>query len=281
MPRQQGLWGDTGGVGAVLFQNHYGRDTTEPITPGVKRETQMLIDNYERYISIDEWNDVKGKLHTETVPAKRTNLTDYMGVCSGVPPAEDLPEGITAHGDMLDAAGADAEGRFEQKGQMQADLYARRANEPVTRVAGRMCMKPTAPPTTAPASDFSPAPGPTRAQATSPRLHVRVSPRAHFEQEDHGQAVTDSLKVCRIRENALRPHGRFSKGEAQPRVSDKEKTLYQPRDLRPARQLNINSKKRLNELLKLPAVRIEAGDLHPSRTYGIVPSQNLRVDHTL
>jgi len=139
-----------------------------------------------------------------------------------------------------------------------------------------MCVNPPSP--SAARADAPALASPT--QAISPRMQLQASPRAHLEQ-DHRQMITDLVKISKIRENDFITHGRFPKNDAKPRINDKEKALYNSRDLRPARKLNVNSKKRLNELLKLPSLRIEAGDLHPSRQYGIVPSQNLRVDHTL
>lgn len=62
------------------------------------------------------------------------------------------------------------------------------------------------------------------------------------------------------------------------KIVDKDRSHYpSAKDMRPARRINGESKRRLNELLKLPEARIEAADTHPSRKFQTVPTENLRV----
>jgi hypothetical protein len=85
------------------------------------------------------------------------------------------------------------------------------------------------------------------------------------------------MKMSCVKPNAVAGNGR-KQPEKKRRVADKDKAQYgNGRQMRPAREMNLNSKRRLNELLKLPAMRIEAGDLHASRAYCVIPTQNLRV----
>lgn len=61
------------------------------------------------------------------------------------------------------------------------------------------------------------------------------------------------------------------------KVVDKDRGAYALKELRPAREKNTDSKRKLEELLKLPKAQINAAQQHPSRAFQVVPSQNLRV----
>jgi len=143
-------------------------------------------------------------------------------------------------------------------------------------VAGRIVAKQS------PRADGARAAGVKQVHArfadSCPEVHVELQSPLHkilgVDPEPSYDLV--GMKVSNVKANAVvRPpkDGR----ETKRRVVDKDKAQYTGRQMRPMREMNLNSKKRLNELLKLPTMKIEAAEIHPSRNYDVIPTQNLRV----
>lgn len=143
-----------------------------------------------------------------------------------------------------------------------------------TRVAGRMvAMKSPRAEGRPRFADRTPSPPPIEPLSPRYKLFGDDPELVGLAMASYDEA---GMKVIRVNANALvQPAQR---PEIKRRVTDKDKDRYgNGRQMRPAREMNLSSRKRLNELLQLPSMRIEAGGAHPSRSYGLIPTQNLRV----
>jgi|Transcript_87912 hypothetical protein len=248
------------------------------------------IANYQPYTSLEEWELLKSGLSREVVPHKRTHLNDYVELANGrapqdlLPPVESSvacaephpaterssPPGVLASSKPAGAKDVSESSQRPIKHTISLVSDCKTSDTSV-KVAGKMVVNSHSQQAEGQQSDMS-----------SPRF--LQDPLLHsYEAPDDVQAAVfydeAAIKVTRVPANAVAPKEQPLRPLMEkPRVADKDRALYpHARVIRPARKMNGTSKKRLNELLNLSSLRITAGDLHPSRSFGVVPSQNLRV----
>mmetsp|Transcript_79663 Transcript_79663/g.223464 ORF Transcript_79663/g.223464 Transcript_79663/m.223464 type:complete len:363 (-) Transcript_79663:21-1109(-) len=148
------------------------------------------------------------------------------------------------------------------------------ADEPSTRIAGRICVGAVSPRLGASMPRpmaHAPAPG----EAPPYEGGYRMEETAFYDGEP--------IQKCQVRTvaaNAVGPVDSWRRPMrgGPPRVQDRDQFRYaSARQMRPAREQNDVSRRRLNELLKLPKNHLDASKQHPSRFFNLVPSQNLRI----
>jgi len=126
------------------------------------------------------------------------------------------------------------------------------------------------------------------ANSTGRRVPLPLAPREQQHQQQPGQEPNLregrqgqlQLRVATTQPNALNLGGLFSHRGADggPQIRNRDRAAYlSAREMRPARERNLDSKRKLRELLELPKEKLDARGQHPSRTCGLIPAQNLRV----
>jgi hypothetical protein len=248
---------------------------------------------------LEEWERMKANLAKEELPVKRATMRDYAVVDSR-PQADVLLEpGVAADAmastaDMIGAGGGrypisssspaqgstSARSRETPKGSVRVKELPMLAGIPVASsvAASRSCGM---------VAKQSPRRlvQPRFVEAASPELQEPPSPREAAKLQLFGEDVEGckfdeeaNLKITRVKANDLKKSAYAGDGRGRQAMPNKDRQQYgNGTQMRPAREMNRSSKKRLNDLLKLPTMRIEAGAKHSSRTYEIIPSQNLRV----
>jgi len=295
--RLPGVWMDSVGTAGSIIHRSGEADTAAPISAGASPTKAHHLARYSEYIPLQQWETLNQGLSKEVVPVRRTQLRDYMdadtsaqkppqpmpaveeasveapppmrglrtprpspqfeasnelSLCTLPPPASTASPAL-----VLEAYAAESEGGSSYSRSTQAA-------PPATRTAGRMCVG---------------LPRPTLGQARA------VEVIAESKETEIQSAQPDEehihLQVCKVQPNATAPqaqgNSRLPK-RAPPRIQSKDDMKYPTaKEMRPAREKNATSKRRLNELLQLPKVKIDACGQHPSKSFGVVPSQNLRV----
>lgn len=285
------IWGDAlGTVGVVLNQEARKAEPGEPMSPGVSPGTSHFIVNYQPYTPLADWEAMKAGLPKEPVPHVRHSLRDYFTIGQALP--QEMPPLSVQTGDASPQAAAEG---------VEPEPSARAMASTMAQLPRR-----TAPPRDDferhQPSEISPARAAARMLVQTPRAGTRreappvvqypeldsppvepPSPRYKLFGEDPGPFYDEAnIKVSRVKGNAMvgknDEYQRRPTPERKRKVTDRDKAQFpRGRDMRPARKLNLESKKRLNDLLQMPAMGIDAGDIHPSRAYRLVPAQNVRV----
>jgi len=299
------IWGDAlGTVGLLLNQEKGKPEPGEKKSPGMSPGTDHYIANYEPYMPLQQWEALTGQLSREVMPCKRDQLEEYVAVGSH---SQQVPQALSLTLELPGlAVASDAPGL--QRLPLQAGCLSSRSPEAAKAASGSMAarqMNATSPTrvvgrivaqqTPRAVDPYGPLPraldprtgAPPRVEAlniyTENVNSGPPSPRNAYDQlfgEDSEPFCEEGvMTVSRVKPNALGKNtGYAARGPDKRRVSDKDRARYgNGRQMKPARQQNLSSKKRLNELLKLPAMRIEPGQQHPSKYYGLIPTQNLRV----
>jgi hypothetical protein len=255
-------------------------------TPGTSPSKLEYIQNYQPYTTLQEWEQLKSGLSKEVVPHKRSELHEYTALSgAGHTQRDTLSAGehAVAALELLPELSGVERRIFsgERSAGVEADrrpvklpsptVSDRTPSDMSVRVAGKMVVSSPPYHFEDPHPDMS---TPRYAQDPSTPRYAQAPDDVPVERH----YAPSRIKVSRVALNAVVQYDPPQASNEKPRVTDKDRVLYpHARHIRPARKTNNDSKKRLNELLKLRGVRLEAGDLHPSRSFGIVPSQNLRV----
>lgn len=302
------VWSDAlGTVGMVLNQD--GRPAPgEPLSPGMSPCTNHFIVNYSSYVPLTQWETIKDTLNRERMPCIRDCVDDYL------PARKEAWQGGSTPPPSSAAAFAPAK-EYLQSGQR--DLRsgggcssARSRNVPAAALD--ISFAPPSPLTVseiasnsdaaarrfAPQAPLSARERPSTSDSAAKML-ARIRAQQQFawaDEEPRAQTAQSPSKLQKlldampyddeqggftrvVRPNAV-PGARPEPGRKR-RVADRDTDKnVSGRQMKPMRQLNMSSKKRLNELLKLPAgpdMRLEALEAHSSRAYGLIPTQNLRV----
>lgn len=295
-----GEWGDTSGTVEAIVHRGPSERTTGPLSPGASPRTAHFLSAYKEYTSLREWEAMNSGLSKEVVPIKRRFVTDYMLAETGTDEREKFASpqiGDSSGSDNIGGLAGDIDGNVGVPRSAAVLDVAASANavSPVRRRPPRRAGK-AAEELAGNSSPSAPEPTPRRRliaassapSATQVAGRVCVGLRApagnHFADDAlNGLAALEGPGVP-LRVKTVAPSSTIDasarppvKGD-NPQVVDKERGTYgSAKDMRPARKINSVSRKRLNELLKMPQARIEACDTHPSRSFGVVPSQNLRV----
>lgn len=111
------------------------------------------------------------------------------------------------------------------------------------------------------------------------RRHLNATDEAALERLEEDEQYIPHLRMRIVQPNIGHVGiPSFIKTHSGPRVQDQDRLRYPTvRHMQPAREANLSAKRRLNELLKMPRVKIDPAAAHPSRSFAVVPSQNLRV----
>lgn len=281
------VWSDSlGTVGAVLNQDKGMPAPGEPMSPGVTPGKRHFIANYQPYMTLTEWETLKGDLKKE-MPCKRETLADYYPSqapaarlldelpCSmddfsvySPPPCSEDEESLGLRQRYFLPAAASSARRLEARPSVQPrNVDPAIVMDTPTKVAGQIVVK------------LTPRREPKQRSPRDEASHEPPDLKAKIFGAD--SQPPDSLITVRKVDAKDTGPDRFHRSDRICPVADKDKMMYgNGRQMRPAREVNLSSKKRLNELLKLPPqdpLRIEAGALHSSRACRVIPSQNLRV----
>lgn len=240
------------------------------MTPG----RAAVLANYKEYVSLVEWEAMKADLKHEAIPVKRNSLLDYV------------PAALVQHPSSSQELNAEAQVFHES--QAREDQHQ--------RPAARFYVEPDRPASprhlaavqrwreTREASEDA---VPASARGTSSRqLGDRSSPsvvgRMCIGLESprlEGLAAEVAVASPKVETVSAASVGlEFMRKSLERRVvSDKDRASY-PRGkaLKPLRENNIQQRQRLTAALSA-ANRVDATFAHPSRSFGLVPSANLRV----
>lgn len=290
-------------------------DGASPLGPGENPTSDHLVNNYRDYIGVQTWESMKQGLERRGVPMVTRGLAVRaessgctLSSSRGSPPLSDFD-----HHDRgsqpTPTTGSAGSSATRAVGRLCVGLSPRPSpSAPLARPHQTPRSRSSAPSFDAQVLRGSPPPLPSAraavgAIAVVPAGAVGVEfgeaaatsrEAAVAESGEHppgGDAVgggareqLEQLRVQQVLPNALalnvadlRSPPQASGGGAA-RVRDRDRMNYpSSRQMRPAREQNTTSKKRLNELLEFPSDRLDATGQHPSRSFGVVPSQNLRV----
>lgn len=280
--RVPGVWKDpVGSVRAALHREPAELENYVPLSPGASPSKAHILANYQAYVGLQEWEAIKQSVDSQAVPVKRTQLCHYLQLA---PTEAMVAAGASGRGNAGEVpaphprppvapAPLPTPAALPTPLPAPAPVALPSPAESITRAAGRMCM--------------GLSPRPPAAAAAPPRvvvLHAAAAspPRVVVEEADgaaFGGISALQLQVRTVAPNAVVvADGRTRHKGAPPRVQDRDKAIYpSAREMRPARKKNSVSKRRLNELLDLPKDKVDATELHPSKSFGVVPAQNLRV----
>lgn len=287
------VWGDSlATVGMVLNQEGKAPQPGDPMSPGVSPGTKHFIVNYQPYTSLTEWEKLKSNLAREGLPCKRSEMRDYLAVENSPQMVQALPAEIPPYSASPSSYSSDGNRSCRLSGQSSCSS-ARGSQDAFKAAAGSSGLRqlPTLrensltdgePPTSSAAPVMLQAAsvqGNERSAQVAGRLVMQRSPRTEVVGDYPDPGYDEAgMKVSRIKANMLKSPRYGRDTEKRTRVADKDKAQYGTgSQMRPAREMNRSSKKRLNELLKLPTMRIEAGEKHPSHSYDLIPTANLRV----
>lgn len=298
-PRLPATWDDSVVAEVIVNREPFLDQLGTPGTAGSSPKRAELVHCYRQYTRLEEWEAVNKKLAREVVPVKRHAMADYAADAGG-------GAGVAAL-DHAPAPGSAAEAPAAVASPEPAVPNTRRsatAGAPSTQVAGRMCVglagpgeagTPAASTHGAGQAGWAAAGGPRMAlpvpqlqafppgrpdTAAPPASSAAAVAAAATAQRPSSEPEGISVRVQTVQANAVAGHStrQLEPRHSSPRVMDKERAIYaHAKEMRSSRKRNTESKKRLSELLGSPSARIEATNRHPSRSFDVVPSQNVRV----